>query len=244
MVGFDAVKPAQSVTEIRIHAVRMPPDGEARSQIKRWLGLVPEVRASRIKRFRREEDQWRSLAGDLLVRYVLRGIFGLPIERIVQTRSIYGKPALRGDDLQFNVSHSGAWTVAAFHHEPVGIDIERVGKADMQLAKSMFTRTEYNALQCTPMEKCDRHFYEIWTGKESYIKAVGQGLSLSLNSFHIHVGRSGSVDLEVVSPPEHVPAIRWQMRSFDLDPDYVLTVCAAMESLWPDHVVIEDANKL
>lgn len=232
---------------VRVFAVRMPEADEAKqecpaAQIERWKHRVPDERRARIVRYRHWEDQWRSLAGDMIVRRVLRDSYGVTDERLPIGRNAFGKPEIEGGIVQFNVAHSGAWTVAAFHGESsVGIDIERIGQADMAVAKSMFARRENEALQDAPDELRDGVFYRIWSGKESYIKAVGGGLSIPLQSFIVLPGGSpeqasllktdGSVDRD------------WTLRGYAFDPEYALTVCAA-EPSFSEKVETLDASSL
>ncbi|OBR68500.1 hypothetical protein A7K91_09890 [Paenibacillus oryzae] len=211
-----------------IYAVSMNPfDGSGEQErIAAWSELVSLERAQRISRFRRWEDQWRSLAGDMLVRYVLKERYGLPDSAILFKRNADNKPELVGGEVQFNVSHSGIWTVAAYHSELVGIDIEKVGIADMELARSMFAPAEYEALCRVSAERRNRFFYDIWTGKESYIKALGKGLSIPLDSFSvieeadgIGAGKCGSAIAEAES------ARLWYLRSYHVADGYALSVC-------------------
>ena len=235
-----------SASAAAIYAVRMEHDaaGAEQEQIARWSARVPEERAARIARFRHWEDQWRSLAGDMLVRAVLQRRYGLRAEQLTVIRGPHGKPRLVGDDVHYNVSHSGIWAVAAFHTEPIGVDIERIGRADMQLAKSMFEASEYDALAVLPDCERDRSFFAIWTGKESYIKAVGRGLSIPLDSFSVAARHNGGGLLPAVKVAGSLgtePA--WHLRAFELDADYMLSACSTRDA-WPDRVHIMTAAEL
>ncbi len=212
---------------VHVYAVRMGEQTVAMKQVERWLTLVPQDRAERIARLRHWQDQWRSLAGDRLVRYVLREQYGIPEERNVHRRDAYGKPALIGRDVQYNVSHSGDWVTAAFHAtEPVGVDIERIGEADLQLAETMFARSEYEALCREPVEARARCFYAIWTGKESYIKARGLGLSIPLDSFCVASTVQCEEGLrESAVTCSDASGRTWKLRQIELDPEYSMTVC-------------------
>ena len=53
----------------------------------------------------------------------------------------------------------------------------------MKVAERFFCPEEYLALQKEKMKKADCYFTELWTRKESYIKAVGKGMALDLASF-------------------------------------------------------------
>lgn len=65
--------------------------------------------------------------------------------------------------------------VCVVHDDTVGVDIESIGPFDLRLAKELFTEEEYQEVLVN--EDSLAAFYDIWTLKESYIKAVGQGLS-------------------------------------------------------------------
>jgi 4'-phosphopantetheinyl transferase len=219
---------------VHVYAVHMGEQSAALKQVERWLSLVPPDRAERIARFRNWQDRWRSLAGDRLVRYVLREQYRIPEERNVHRRDAYGKPALIGQDAQYNVSHSGDWVTAAFHAtEPVGIDIERIGEADLQLAEAMFARSEYEALCKKSIDDRARFFYAIWTGKESYIKARGLGLSIPLDSFCVASAVQSEGGLrEAVVACSDTSGRMWNLHRIELDPDYSLTVCTG-KNVWP-----------
>ena len=60
---------------------------------------------------------------------------------------------------------------------------------NMDIAKRYFHITEFNALlDCDPSVRLSR-FFDLWTLKESYIKAVGKGLHLPLDSFALAARR-------------------------------------------------------
>lgn len=233
-------------------------------RIERWSALVPVARAMRVARFRHWEDQWRSLSGNMIVNYVLREKYKLPVHQMIFTQNEYGKPILLGNEVQFNVSHSGVWTVAVFHSEAIGIDIEKMVKADLQLAQSMFTSTEYETLINLPEHERDRMFNMIWTAKESYIKALGKGLAIPLNSFSVvktalnvsnfpiavGTGLKGSGENDQVFCIQSVVESgelgelesNWKLHQVQLDPDYMLTTCTTSRNC---HPLIElDASQL
>jgi 4'-phosphopantetheinyl transferase len=103
----------------------------------------------------------------------------------------YGKPSLvpaqaRATSLAFNLSHTQGLVACALARETkVGIDVEtcdRLGNA-LQVAHQYFTSSECNLLSGRAKKDAQARFIELWTLKESYIKAVGVGLSVPLNSF-------------------------------------------------------------
>lgn len=80
----------------------------------------------------------------------------------------------------FNLSHSGMYVAAAFGTEDVGVDVELIRTGKQKIAQRFFAEDERKYL-----EKCwtDEAFTGIWTRKEAYIKAVGTGIAMSLDSF-------------------------------------------------------------
>ena len=80
----------------------------------------------------------------------------------------------------FNLSHSGTYVAAAFGTEDVGVDVELIRTGKQKIAQRFFAEDERKYL-----EKCwtDEAFTGIWTRKEAYIKAVGTGIAMSLDSF-------------------------------------------------------------
>lgn len=146
--------------------------------------LSPD-RQAYVSKFRRASDYQRSVLGDALVKRMIQDRLGREKTDIEIIKNAYGKPYLKNyDHLHFNVSHSGDWIVGAVGNKPVGIDVEKIGTVNMDIAKRFFHPTEYNALMaCCCISAQLSLFYDLWTLKESYIKAVGKGLSLPLDSF-------------------------------------------------------------
>ena len=79
-----------------------------------------------------------------------------------------------------HLSHSGMYVAAAFGTEDIGVDVELMRTGKQKIAQRFFAEDERKYL-----EKCwtDEAFTGIWTRKEAYIKAVGTGIAMSLDSF-------------------------------------------------------------
>lgn len=154
-----------------------------------FLNQVSTEKKMRINRFRREIDGQRTLCGEILVKSMLANYLKRPIHTITFQKNEFGKPYLEDNPIYFNISHSGQWVVGAVSDCPVGIDVEEVKvakSAKLDIAQRFFSEEEYRWLTSFNDEVlCQKMFYMLWSGKESYIKMIGEGLSIPLNEFEL-----------------------------------------------------------
>jgi 4'-phosphopantetheinyl transferase len=134
------------------------------------------------------------------------------------TYGLKGKPALAGPtgsvDLQFSVSHSSDLAAYALTAgAPVGVDVERLRAVDLEMvAERTFSRRECAALRGLPGELRPTGFFNCWTRKEAYIKALGEGLSYSLDRFSVSLAPGVPARLESVDDaPAHVES--WTLEA-------------------------------
>ncbi len=131
----------------------------------------------------------------ILVRGTLRRLLGRYLDRSPEEITLdygeRGKPSLAKGGLQFNVSHSGELALLAFSSErEIGVDLERVreGVATAEIASRFFAPREVERLFSLPPELRSGAFFECWTRKEAYIKAIGDGLFRALDRFEVDFG--------------------------------------------------------
>jgi 4'-phosphopantetheinyl transferase len=127
------------------------------------------------------------------LRLLIGRYLGISPEQVPLRQGSHGKPGLArqkgaGADLEFNVSHSGTMALFAFTFGcEIGVDVERIGPLEdmARVARHFFSLEETEDLfALTPGER-ERAFYLCWTRKEAYVKAVGNGLSIPLDSFAV-----------------------------------------------------------
>ena len=97
----------------------------------------------------------------------------------------YGKPFLKNNNIQFNMSHSHdmvSYIISLDYR--VGIDIEFHDRTiDIHgLSCLIFTPKEQEFVITLESKEKLELFYNLWTIKESLIKASGQGLSYPINT--------------------------------------------------------------
>lgn len=188
------------------------------------LAYVSAEMQNRVRKFMKVDDAYRSLIGNLMVRIILKERYGSSVGELEVGINAYGKPFLCGfPSFHYNISHSGEYVVCAVHEEEVGVDIEKVGPFDLQLAMGLFTEEEYRDL-LNAKEDGIHAFYDIWTLKESYIKAIGKGLSIPLNSFNVKKHNHDCIQLTDVLIGK--PITDYSCKQYTIDRDYSLSVCA------------------
>jgi 4'-phosphopantetheinyl transferase len=101
--------------------------------------------------------------------------------------------------------------VAVADGRPVGVDVEvtRPDPCDVEVARHFFSAVEITALLASPRSDFATSFLRIWTRKEAWVKAKGQGLSIPLDSFDVSLG-PGDARLIAVRGPAGECA-RWTM---------------------------------
>lgn len=143
--------------------------------------LLSPSETARAARFHFDRDRDRYVRGRGFLRHTLGKTLGQPAAGLVLTEGPQGKPALTGDDLAFNLSHSRDLAVLALSTRgPIGLDIEFVDrKLDIAgLGQSCFDADEIAVLDSLPATARQTRFFAFWTAKEARMKLTGEGLSL------------------------------------------------------------------
>lgn len=200
-----------------------------------WLGQFSTLKAvdrrdwltaDEIKRAERFIDpvvSERFIIGRGMLRQVLSQYLSLPPQNIAFIYGTKGKPHILNNPIYFNLSHSHDQLMLALSWDKViGADIEykRPMENMATVAKMNFSAYEQKIFFNLPDDEKVDAFYQLWTRKEAYIKAVGDGFSLPLSGFDITLDdnprllRSLNDDIE-----------GWAFRSFEVKNGYVATVC-------------------
>ncbi len=164
------------------------------------LAILDEGERARAERFRFGRDRGRFIARRAFVRRVLAGYLDAEPATISIHTTARGKPELDASHgLCFNASHSDVLVVLAVTRGcRVGVDIERIRPLDdpIGLARGILTGSESARLAELPPAARSTFFLTLWTRKESVVKAIGDGLSIPLDSFD-----AGAVDPGGVGRP-------------------------------------------
>jgi 4'-phosphopantetheinyl transferase len=188
--------------------------------------LATDERA-RAQRFHAARDRTHYIVARGLLRAILGRYLDEQPERLHFCYSAHGKPALAeeqaADALRFNVSHAhGLALYALTRGREIGIDLEHI-RADVtgeDIAARFFAPREVGMLQALPAQRRLEAFLTLWTRKEAYVKARGDGLSLDLTRFDVS-GALVEPAAPVTSDAERHDLRRWSLRDLAPGPDYV-----------------------
>ncbi|UCC55897.1 MAG: 4'-phosphopantetheinyl transferase superfamily protein [Gammaproteobacteria bacterium] len=182
----------------------------------------------RAQRLRDIQKRNHFIAGRAALRDLLGEYTGTEPRELQFVYGPHGKPSLRDNPLRFNFSNSGEVALLAVASDrEVGVDIEYRDRSIRvePLAAHIFTNAEAAAFRQLPESKRHAALLAAWTRKEAYLKALGTGFSLSLNSFSVAV----PVDeepavLELGDSPETMSS--WKFVPLVPHPEYIATLTA------------------
>ena len=201
---------------------------------RRWQdyrALLDAPERERQGRLRVPADRRRDLAARALVRTVLSRHVPVPPEAWAFGADANGRPRIVAPQplppIEFNIAHSGDLVVLAVATgRSLGVDVEDTSRrTDTAALERYFAPQEREALATLPAEARRRRFFELWTLKESYLKARGVGLRLPLRGVAFEFNEPASVQLSFTGLFVD-EAARWALAQFTLRGHYTLAVCA------------------
>lgn len=199
--------------------------------------LCQKVSKERRDRLSNEMNHYniQSLFTELLLRYELNSILGIREKDIIFHYNKFGKPSLIGEPkIEFNLSHSGSWILCGLSNSEIGIDIQKIGECKLNIAKKFYTINEYSNLLLLEKKDATKKFYEYWTLKESYIKAIGKGLSIPLNTVEFLIFSD-----KVKGFIDGHENTEFQFRLITIDHMYTSAVCLRSNKLELSQVVLK-----
>lgn len=196
-------------------------------QLSVFYNLLTAEEQERAQRFHFTKDRARFVAARGILRKLLGQYLKAPPQELRLQVNSHGKPELIDyPALQFNLSHSHEIALYAIALEQaVGVDVEYIdNQRDIDaIAKRFFTPAEYQLLINLTGEAKQQAFFALWTSKEAFIKALGVGLSYSLDKVEITWGLHQSVKLlTLYDATQNVED--WYLASLDPVPNYAAAI--------------------
>ena len=133
----------------------------------------------RAKRLRDDRARGRWVGAHAFLRRALGRAVGADPADLAFVAGEAGKPALTGGP-RFSLAHSGDHALLAVCADAeVGADLElvRAELARPPSAERFFSPAERAELDVLPEPERVRRFFQLWTAKEAYRKATGEGLA-------------------------------------------------------------------
>ncbi len=211
--------PALTATSLHLWRANLNLPTPQLQALERILSTDELIRARRFKFLKHQQHfiAARGMLRQLLGRYLQQA----PTEILFHYNE-HGKPQLtQTPSLHFSVSHSHDWVTYAIGLQPLlGVDIERIHDiAVTDIAQRFFSHTENQQLHHLALSEQRSAFFKLWTCKEAFIKAIGEGMTFPLQNFTI----------DILANPPHLVNIRddataaqsWTLQQFIPADDYI-----------------------
>jgi 4'-phosphopantetheinyl transferase len=177
-----------------VHIWQIALSGDPRS-IHGLRSSLSQDEIQRADRFHFDRHRESFIIAHAAVRQILARYVNVAPLRLAFLNGEQGKPELvaecGGGHLRFNLSHSGSFALLAVAEGlTLGVDIERVNAefAGEEIAERFFSSHEVVTLRAVAADAKADAFFSCWTRKEAFIKALGGGLSIPLDSFEVAFG--------------------------------------------------------
>ena len=140
------------------------------------LKFVQTEKQERILKQKIKQNADNMLMGEILAKTVIKKTFGIDIAKKKFAYTEYGKPYLLNyPHVHFNISHSGEYVACAVSDKPVGVDIQKIGEYNCDVAKRVCNEKELEQIE-NSLDKASE-FTKLWTQKEAVLKMYGTGIA-------------------------------------------------------------------
>lgn len=203
--------------EIHLWTASLSPGMDKIERLRSVLSPEEVKRASYFKFVRQQQGYIISQA---VLRILISAYLHIEPAEVIMVASKKGKPFLINEpSLFFNISNSHEICVYAFSRDAeVGIDIEKIRELpdiDQLIEKNLTSREKAYFLK-NPDHKLSL-FFQFWTFKESYLKAIGEGMRLTPENLEFSLN-DGNIRLRSVT--YGFEATDWQFRRFTREGNY------------------------
>lgn len=185
---------------------------------------------ARYQRFHFEQDRREFALAHALLRTTLSAFDAIAPHDWRFENDVNGKPAVAPGvtsvPFSFNLSHShGLVACAIAVHADVGVDVESVTRTTdwRSIVPRYFSAAEVAQIERLPAGEQAARFFELWTLKEAFAKALGVGLSQSLDATCFDLGGESIA----CSLPDGVRADTWQFALYRPTADHRLAVAVS-----------------
>ncbi len=206
---------------IRVWRVHLDPTAAEFAALE---NLLSPAEINRADRFHFARDRRRFVVARGVLRLILGGYLQADPQGLSFHYGAHGKPslALSGTGWRFNVSHSHEVAlIAVTQQREVGVDVEfpRPLADRERLVAANFSASEAAVWHSLAAEAREAAFFTAWTRKEAFLKALGGGLTIPLQSFSVSLAPDEPAALLEVNG-DVAAAADWGMASVPVGAGY------------------------
>lgn len=217
------------------------------SQLQESLSIEETIRAGRFQ-FERDRRRYEAVHG--VLRIIMSRYLGCAPAQVHYQVTSKGKPFLaNSSELYFNLSHSHERALVAItNSHPIGVDIEQIRPLDdlNALARQCFSAYEYQQFAALPAPDNLQGFFNAWTRKEAFIKAIGDGLSYPLANFDVSLLPGEPARLLAIASAPH-EASEWTLQAVNAGAGYAAAFAVRATEVtvqYLDWISLHDTSQL
>jgi 4'-phosphopantetheinyl transferase len=181
----------------------------------------------RAARFHFDRHRNRFIAGRGILRSLLASYLDCQPDDVQFSYGPNGKPALAGkfagSKFNFNLAHSESLAlIAVTRLDAVGIDVEKIRPVTdaSELVERFFSPRENALFQQLADDQKSIAFFNLWTRKEAWLKATGEGIGQLLALVEVTFLPSEPARF-LGLPRHHAAKTNWLVRELSPAPDFV-----------------------
>lgn len=143
--------------------------------LQQALDAISPQRRQQALKYKFEQGQRLCVAAYLLLKQALLEQEGIAANPVFDYGP-HGKPFIVGHpELHFSLSHCKEAAVCVLSRQPIGIDVESVGRYRDSVARYAMSDAELQQIQQAANPEVE--FVRLWTMKESLLKLTGEGIN-------------------------------------------------------------------
>ncbi|MFA6252870.1 MAG: 4'-phosphopantetheinyl transferase superfamily protein [Patescibacteria group bacterium] len=162
------------------------------------------------------KEKCTAIIDDFLLREFMYKNYRLRYDNDEIITNEFGKPFFRKQKgYYFNFSHNDKYGVLVLGEDLVGADIEEIERINTKTKSIFVSDRDYFSKVDTKLSLC-----KLWTAKESYCKAIGCGLNISLKEVNV-VRIKNNIKIGYREKSK-----KWFVKYFELDGKTEIAVCS------------------
>lgn len=226
---------------VEAHLWRVDPRVLAEESVHaRCLELLSSTERARHDRLAVPARKLELAAAHALVRIALEQSTGAPASTWRVWRDSMGRPQVEGphDGWHVSLTHTPGLVACLVAPRIVGVDAEQVSPRVpyMRIAEQVFAPRELAHLRTLDEDARIDRFFLLWSVKEAFAKARGDGLSAPLDRVEVSLDDDGFVTLDV-PPTCGASGDTWFVRWSRPSPEHVMATCVERDAGARVHVI-------